>query len=187
MVDIIPTRDRIKQFVPLPNLSYLLCGSDIESIHHLLFDCPASIICWLNSPWNICIQSYNHLDATTWFSNLLNTTTSFQNALDDSDKLKCLHFAVIMFEQLWSIRNKVRMGGMIPYWKEASDRMNRTLFKYWSASLQRNPKCTKRICSRQWSPPLLGELKFNMDVAYSDLEATSGVILRNHDGKLLGA
>lgn len=43
--NVLPTKDRIKQFVPLLDLECFLCGSRIEYIHHLLFECPTSVVC----------------------------------------------------------------------------------------------------------------------------------------------
>lgn len=50
LADVIPTKDRIKHFVPLEDLSYYLCGNMPETISHIIFDYPAAIACWLNSP-----------------------------------------------------------------------------------------------------------------------------------------
>lgn len=46
MVNILPTKDRIKCFVPLSNLNCLLCGQEEETIQHLFLECPVSIQCW---------------------------------------------------------------------------------------------------------------------------------------------
>lgn len=37
MVDITPTKDRIKYFIPMDDLSHLLCGGDTESVYHISF------------------------------------------------------------------------------------------------------------------------------------------------------
>lgn len=50
LVDILPTKDRIQQFIPLPDGHCYLCGSGTETLHHLLFDYPITILCWWNSP-----------------------------------------------------------------------------------------------------------------------------------------
>lgn len=107
--------------------------------------------------------------------------------MGETDKLKFLHFSVLVFEHMWLIQNKVRLEGTIPQWEEVSSSLNRNINKYWSASQRRKPKLSKQVCSMQWSPLIMGQLKFNTNVACSNLEAISGVLLRDHDGKTLEA
>lgn len=53
LVDIIPTKDRIKQLIPLTDLNCYLCGQGPDNIHHLLLNCPIVILCWWNLNWVI--------------------------------------------------------------------------------------------------------------------------------------
>lgn len=46
LVNILPTKDRIKYFVSLPDLNCFLCDPAVESISHFLFDCPIVKLCW---------------------------------------------------------------------------------------------------------------------------------------------
>lgn len=71
LVNILSTKDRIEVFVPLPDLHCYLCDSSIKSSSHLLFTCPVSIMCWLQSPWKIHIECYADLDIAEWFMILL--------------------------------------------------------------------------------------------------------------------
>lgn len=39
----------------------------------------------------------------------------------------------------------------------------------------------------RWKPPWKGELKFNCDISFDDLEVYAGIVLRNHNGVIKGA
>lgn len=185
--DVIPTKARIHQFVPLPDVSCFLCGGCFETVHHLLFECPASVICWWNSPWNIRIQQYAGLIIADWFDKLLCHTSNIQQHLDEADKGQLPHFAIIVFEQLWMIRNRVRLGGLLPNWSDVSQLVNKTLTRYWQAVEGRRAHRKHLPVTHHWRPPRLGEFKSNTDVAFSNLHAVSGMILRDHSGTVVGA
>lgn len=55
---VIPTKDRIKHFILLSDLSCILCNDFVEFVDHLLFDCPITALCWLKSPWQIRINQF---------------------------------------------------------------------------------------------------------------------------------
>lgn len=57
-VDIILTKDRIKQFVPLSEVHCYICGQATECLHHLLLDCPLAKLCWWNSTWNVKLTNF---------------------------------------------------------------------------------------------------------------------------------
>lgn len=88
--DILPTRARIRQFVPLLDISCLLCGGDTETTNHLLFVCPVTHLCWLNSPWNIRIQECSNSTVEEWIMEVLEKRSMIQNPLDDEEQTKLI-------------------------------------------------------------------------------------------------
>lgn len=124
LTNVFPTKDRIKQYVPLPDLLCFLCGERDETIHHLLFECPASIACWWNSPWNVRILNFVELSVPDWILEVLSKSTSVQHSLDDVGQSQFIDFFVLLFEQLWQIRNRVRLGETPPDWQQFSTRLN---------------------------------------------------------------
>lgn len=51
--------------------------------------------------------------------------------IEVEEKRKMLHFGAVMFEQVWLLRNKVKMGGMMPNWDEVVDCIRRLNKQYW--------------------------------------------------------
>lgn len=96
LVNSIPTKDRIMQFVPLSDESYFLCRGDTETLHHIFFYCPSFAICWWNSPWNVCIQNFAHLRITDWIVEVLDKSSVLQVPLKESKQNKILHFATLV-------------------------------------------------------------------------------------------
>lgn len=152
LVDIVPTKERIKQFVPLQDLSCFLCGAQSESLHHLVFCCPASQLCWWNSQWNIRIQRFEDLTVSDWFTKALDRTTCFQLHLSEESHLQFIQFAVLVFERIWLIRNKVRLGGTIPDWQEVSRSLNSGMLTYWQAAKNRDLSRHQNPPPSSWSP-----------------------------------
>lgn len=96
--DVIPTTDRIKFFVPLFDLSCLLCGQTEQIVHHLVFTCPVVIQCWKNSPWALCIQNLAHLSIPDWILNILDTNSSLLHQLPEEDRDHLPHYVVVLLE-----------------------------------------------------------------------------------------
>lgn len=127
LVDIIPSRDRIKRFIPLNDMSCFLCGGFIEYVHYVLFECSLSRFCWLNSPWNMHIHLFHNLSPVEWFLAILNKSSGIQLNLDEDGKTRVLHFVVLIFEHLWLARNKIRLGQEVPNWTTLSQQLNKAL------------------------------------------------------------
>lgn len=102
------------------------------------------------------------------------------------DKEKILHFGVVLFEQMWLMRNKIRIGGEIPNWDAFSNSVNRIRKQYWAAVVKRKAHRWKIDKPLAWNPPSLGNYKFNFDTSLFDNWVVSIIVLRNHFGSILG-
>lgn len=54
---------------------------------------------------------------------------------DEVNRTKMLHFAVVVFEQMWLEHNKIILGGTKPDWNLFGQRMNHRFLQYWSAAI----------------------------------------------------
>lgn len=54
----LPTKDRLKHFISVTDMSCFLCHSYVETVDHLLFECPIAAISWIKSTWKIRISHY---------------------------------------------------------------------------------------------------------------------------------
>lgn len=97
-------------------------------------------------------------------------------------------FLVVAFEQMWMLRNKVWKGDSLSNWTNFSLLVNWVFHSYWKQCIEKhNHLSSSASQSRSWLPPLTRELKLNCDAAFKDGEASSGVVLRDDHGTILGA
>lgn len=101
MVDILPNKDRINFFVPLLDMTCFLCDDAVEPIHHMLFNCPVTKLCWWALPWQLRIQNFVNMNTLDWFSTLLGLNFASPSPLDSITNDKLLHFAVVVMESMW--------------------------------------------------------------------------------------
>lgn len=64
-----------------------------------------------------------------WFVDIL-LSSSIQLNLDEDGKVKVFHFATIIFDHIWLVRNKIRLGLDMLDWMVFSHQLNRTFHKY---------------------------------------------------------
>lgn len=99
-----------------------------------------------------------------------------------------LHYTVLTFEQMWMARNRIRMGKFgQPNREELAKRLNLLLQTYWSAAVSQLNTRRRIPLQQSWSPPSLGELKFNFDVSLIDCATKAAIVLRNQHGQVIGA
>lgn len=139
--DAIPTKDRLKVFIPQVDLSCYLCSSSVESIDHLIFECPIAALCWLQSAWQLRIGQFAHLGSRKWITVLLDEENQFQ--IEVVDKQKMLNYGLILFEQVWLIRNKTRLGTAPPNWADFACSIPNICNQYWAAACNRQSLRTK--------------------------------------------
>lgn len=97
-----------------------------------------------------------------------------------------LHYAETLFEQIWLIRNKIRLGSEAPNWDAFACAVNRLNQQYWQAATHRENSRKKHSCHTSWTPPKLGHFKFTFDVSLFDNHVTYVVVMRNHLGDVIG-
>lgn len=120
--NILPTKDQIHGMLRLSDPLCILCSHSMETLDHLLLDCPIVERWWLNSSWQIRIAHFAPEGCTKWIQILLDE----QNCLTVSqeEKLKILNYAAVMFDQIWMWRNKIRLGCPPPDWCHAANQLN---------------------------------------------------------------
>lgn len=116
--NVIPTRSRLKNLLALTDLTCLLCNSGVDSIQHLLLECPVADLCWRRSQWQISITHFLAGGVVKWIQILLDDENFFPLPVDEKQQM--LHCTVIMFEHLWFWRNRIRLGTAIPDWNQVA-------------------------------------------------------------------
>lgn len=92
-----------------------------------------------------------------------------------------------MFEHMWLLRNSIMLGGQASNWDEFTDKIIKLNEQYWNAIKLKVNSRKKKLSPSTWSPPTLGDVKFNFDVSLFDNYVVTVVVLRNHSGYILGA
>lgn len=95
-----------------------------------------------------------------------------------------------MFEMMWFFRNQIWKGSPPPNWSHISEVVARSTTSHGKAAAQRQLSRRSQFLTsfqKHWLPPNHGRLKFNFAAAFKDGYATTGVILRNEHGCVLGA
>lgn len=83
----IPTKDRIKCFIHIPDPSCLLCNAEVESVEHLIFQCPVAAIFLIKSTWRVRIANYAPLGLLKWIHILLDDGNLFPIAVEEKYRM----------------------------------------------------------------------------------------------------
>lgn len=181
LVDVIPTKERINSYVPLVDLSCFLCGGWSDSIQNLVFYCPTTAICWWNSPWNICIQTFASLSISNWIVDVLNKSSSVQIPLDEMEQSKFIHFFIVLIDQILLVCNKIRLHRSLPNWNTFSQRLNRSYIRYWKAIEDKKTARQVHAVMELWIPLDLANTAFpwmlHSKISMLQLELCWGIIL----------
>ncbi|KAK8650656.1 hypothetical protein V6N13_140284 [Hibiscus sabdariffa] len=152
-----------------------LCGSDIETVHHLAQGCPFAQ--HVLQGLGIVTSSFPaDVNLFRWFAFL------FKSLTIDSKKL-----VVIAYWAIWGARNIFLQEGVVqPSWEIVN--FSRLSFQEWKSS--NSPLLEKVVKEKNsWSPPMIGRVKVNLDASFNQslLQSVSGIVIRNYDGLLMAA
>lgn len=67
-----PMLDRLKDFTSIPTPNCYLCGSGMETLQHLILECPITTLLWWNSPWTIRLSAFNNNGVAEWLQSMFN-------------------------------------------------------------------------------------------------------------------
>ena len=107
----------------------------------------------------------------------------------DSQGVKDWELFAIVAWCLWNNRNKVRHGGAGKICKSIAEEARKYRAEVWTALPSNNRPSRPKIIHKQWSPPPQGWYKVNVDAAVFKEQGTCGigVVIRNHQGQIMGA
>ncbi|KAL3655175.1 hypothetical protein CASFOL_000961 [Castilleja foliolosa] len=102
-----------------------------------------------------------------------------------SMKAEFLLFTVILYESIWMARNKLNLGFSPPSSQQLVLIVSRKCKNHWLAMAQTAQGKTQS--AKAWKPPPENWTKVNVDAAYSNGNAFTGMVLRNNNGSFLHA
>ncbi|KAL3650832.1 hypothetical protein CASFOL_007235 [Castilleja foliolosa] len=115
-----------------------------------------------------------------WLS-LLFLDNSF-NFPSCSMKAEFINFTVVLLDHVWFTRNKIAHGSHIPSIKNMIAHVSRIANSHW-VSLAKNGQISNSP-SRPWIAPPPGWITVNVDAAFADGLAYSGVVFRDSNGSV---
>jgi hypothetical protein len=158
------------------------CHNGPETIDHVFLNCDQARQVWFSSPLTITTSSSKFQSYRDWFNYMLTNTTK-----------DCIQIIVTITYSLWLARNKkIFQNRDIPA-SETVEKAIKVLQEYKHNS---NPAqiTSTRIhpsadCNNSsWSPPPRASLKLNVDAhLFSDGRLGLGLVLRDEDGRIVGA
>lgn len=120
-----------------------------------------------------------------WILLLLDPCNIFP--LDEEDKFEIFMFNVVAFEQVWLYRNKKLRGEDIPDIVIICTNVSILTNKYKLVAKSKNRPHKQQARIIKWNPPPKGFLKINFDASVREDDATTGIIVRDSDGNVIGA
>jgi hypothetical protein len=181
--DILPTRDNLKRRGINLDLSCIFCNCEQETVLHILWSCPSA-----SDVWGFCgrqVQKWS------------NTGNSFVELLDfmfarfDPEEVELF---VEIARRLWFRRNDVVHGGYFSHPNEVIGTATALMTEYRSAPI---PVHVEREALNgsveplmvKWSPPPVGVVKANWDVAVDmkNGKLGYGCVIRDSGGNLQAA
>lgn len=159
----------------------VLCGSAEETSHHLLIECLVSRIIWSSFPWALDICIFSNQPLSSWLQSIIDP---FLIPGLPSDAF--LHFqlyALNTWDLLWWSRNQIVHNEAVLDILSLVARKSKVSEDHLAAWARRG-EITEIAC---WSPPSLGQIKVNFDVALRAGFFVGAAVLHDHQGRVVGA
>ncbi|KAL3639648.1 hypothetical protein CASFOL_014616 [Castilleja foliolosa] len=99
------------------------------------------------------------------------------------DRQEFILFNVILFDNIWRYMNSLAHGGCVLSIQELVATISKQTNSHWLAITQ--SKQAGSSTNHPWKPPPPGWKKINVDAAFTDGSACSGIVLKDIDGSIL--
>jgi hypothetical protein len=155
-----------------------VCNGPSESIQHIFFDCILAKAIWRSSRWPMDLSLFAGLPIASWIHAFLhpNSDLGIPNAETEDFQLSMM----IAIDAIWCARNNRVHNNVIIHFPSILIQIQN------STQIHRKAWSDKDLLV-SWSPPSLGILKVNFDVAVRPNFMVAAAVITDHDGCLLSA
>ncbi|KAL0439338.1 UNVERIFIED_CONTAM: putative ribonuclease H protein [Sesamum latifolium] len=182
LFDVLPTKGKLGQFLQIPNTECSLCDWQVENAHHLFLCCPFAERIWILSKWQVRLHLLSHLTLREWFLAISNPNSS--SFPDQSTQKEFITTWAITLERIWKARNDKVHGNDQQTLEAIAAGILKSSNEYWKV---RNARLVQTKTNEEWSPPPTGWLKANTDITLKEEKCFAGIIVRDHESKLIRA
>nr|POF00550.1 putative ribonuclease h protein [Quercus suber] len=127
--NLLPTRDKLREFSPSSESSCPLCNDETESAMHLFTHCHIARACWFGSRWNIRIDSWNVQSLAHLIEFLVEPPPSLQ--LDKEQRNEFLLFGALVLDLIWMWRNKAINENSLPMEDQIIRSIKKLFLEHW--------------------------------------------------------
>lgn len=163
-----------------------ICGSDPETINHILFTCPMARQVWALSNFPSMIGGYS---SSSIYANFYHLLMVYEDKRVPFEIRRIFPWILWV---LWKNRNKMVFEGKVYEADKAADKAMEDARQWFIVQeLYQQPMADDTGSQNspvvKWEPPPLGFVKCNVGVAWSKKKLLSGAswVLRDHMGKVL--
>uniref|UniRef100_A0A2N9GTN8 Reverse transcriptase domain-containing protein n=1 Tax=Fagus sylvatica TaxID=28930 RepID=A0A2N9GTN8_FAGSY len=183
--NVLPTKERIAQRMPISDTSCSLCNAEPESSAHLFFNCTVARAIWYGGSWcfrsdSISVQNNEDIVKIVLDPPCLGR---LQNKAELKD-----HYSLIMgttIEAIWNLRNRVLHNGEHINLDAIVNNIESRILEYKLSKEPPNQKVPTEPA--RWCCPPPNVVKLNVDAAIASDFSTLAVIARDSNGNILKA
>jgi ribonuclease HI len=176
--DILPTKENLWKKKIIKDPTCLICGREVESVFHILWQCPSSMDVWSGGCLRIQKCSFTGPDFLEVMEGLLNKCTG-----EELEIFSCI------VRRIWLRRNEVLHGGGFAHPSTLVQKAMQDVEDHRRAQeredIKRNVRDNQPVLG--WKAPEIGWVKANWDAAIGRGTGRTGlgVVIRDSHGAFL--
>ncbi|GLT59036.1 hypothetical protein SLA2020_318810 [Shorea laevis] len=144
------------------------CKGPPETLSHIFLECDLARILWRSSPWPILISVFSAKPISEWILAVIHPKETLGIPISDIRKFQL--FAALTMDFIWMARNKLVHEDIQPTPSSAIRQIFSSLDSHCAA-------WRDAALPSLWSPPPVGHIKGNFDVAVNGSFAVAAALL----------
>nr|XP_023927580.1 uncharacterized protein LOC112038979 [Quercus suber] len=180
--EVLSTCVAINNRFSIPSIDCCLCKNAPETLDHIFLQCDWASQIWLLAPWPLNLQNIGNISICVWIKIILYPKGLL--GLDDCDVKYFQLYALIVLDQIWVTRNKIRFEGKSSNPLELSRQILRSYEEHKQAWKDKLHSPIRKV---EWKPPPYGWVKLNFDVAVREEKISLAIVGRDDKGVLVFA
>ncbi|KAL3642607.1 hypothetical protein CASFOL_013422 [Castilleja foliolosa] len=179
----IPCKARLNVLFNTNDTKCYFCNHNLESSDHIFLLCPFINQAWFTSYWNFNASNFSNFTIVQWLAFIFDE----KNNLFTSPALRAefILFTAILFDDIWYSRNLIAHGSPGFPVQVLVANVSRKTKAHWTSLIQTS--ISTAAVHLVWKCPPADWVKINVDAAFSNGRAKSGVVLRNSNGSFMAA